>query len=118
VGRLVTIGAPFRGSVHARLMFGTSLSQLRPGNRWLCELAPRAPAGGPPVVSIWSWHDSMVAPQTSAQLHGARNVELTGIGHNALLRDPQVLACVLDEYRAALAPAAPAAQPSTSVSPA
>ena len=120
VRKLVTIAAPFRGSVHAWLMFGTSLSQLRPGNPWLCELAPRGPAGGPAVVSIWSWHDSMVAPQTSSQLDGARNIELKGVGHNALLRDPQMLACVLDEYREALASAAPAAAalPSTSVSPA
>ena len=101
VRRLVTIAAPYRGSVHARLMFGTSLGQLRPGNAWLGELAPRVPAGGPPVVSIWSWHDSMVAPQTSSRLDGARNIELVGIGHNALLRDRQVMQCVLDEYREA-----------------
>ena len=99
VRKLVTIGAPYRGSVHARLMLGTSLAQLRPGNAWLTELASRAPVDGPPVVSIWSWHDSMVAPQTSARLEGARNVELAGAGHNALLRDPDVLQCVLQEYR-------------------
>jgi pimeloyl-ACP methyl ester carboxylesterase len=103
IRKLMTIAAPYRGSVHARLMFGTSLEQLRPGNPWLGELAPRAPAGGPPIVSIWSWHDSMVAPQTSSRLEGARNVELAGIGHNALLRDPQVFACVLEEYRQAQA---------------
>lgn len=105
VRRLVAIGAPFRGSAHARGFVGQSLAQLRPGNAWLAALDARAPAGGPPVVSIWSWHDSMVAPQTSSVLPGATDVALVGIGHNALLRDPQVLRRVLDEYRAAAAPA-------------
>jgi pimeloyl-ACP methyl ester carboxylesterase len=99
VRRLVTIGAPYRGSVHAWLMYGACMGQMRPGNRWLAELAGRAPPGGPPVTSVWSWHDSMVAPQTSSRLEGARNVELAGVGHNALLRDPEALQCVLDEYR-------------------
>jgi pimeloyl-ACP methyl ester carboxylesterase len=101
VRRLVTIGTPWHGSIHARFFPGVALSQLRPRNPWLRELDPRAPAQGPPVASIWSWHDSMVAPQTSSRLPGAIDVELTGIGHNALLRDPQVLQRVLDEYRAA-----------------
>lgn len=101
VARLVAIGAPFHGSVHARSFFGTALAQLRPGNAWLETLDPRAPADGPPVTSIWSWHDSMVAPQTSSLLDGAHNVALTGIGHNALLRDPAVLDLVAGEYRAA-----------------
>ena len=101
VARLVAIGAPFHGSAHARWFFGTSLSQLRPGNPWLAALDARAPAGGPPGTSIWSWLDSMVTPQTSSLLDGAHNVALTGIGHNALLRDPGVLDLVAAEYRAA-----------------
>jgi pimeloyl-ACP methyl ester carboxylesterase len=103
IRRLVTIAGPFKGSVHARGFFGTSLAQLRPNNAWLRALDPRAPRDGPPVVSIWSWHDSMVAPQTSSILPGARNEALVGIGHNALLRDPEVLARVVREYREAAA---------------
>ena len=101
VRRWVAIGAPFAGSVHARGFVGVSLAQLRPGNAWLRTLDPRAPAGGPPVVSIWSWHDSMVTPQPSSRLRGAIDVPLTGVGHNALLRDPAVLARIVAEYRAA-----------------
>jgi pimeloyl-ACP methyl ester carboxylesterase len=103
VRRWVAIGAPFAGSVHARGFVGVSLAQLRPGNAWLRALDPRAPAGGPPVVSIWSWHDSMVAPQTSSRLRGAIDVPLIGVGHNALLRDPDVLERIVAEYRVASA---------------
>jgi pimeloyl-ACP methyl ester carboxylesterase len=112
VRRVVAIGAPFQGSVHARAFFGTALSQLRPRNAWLTELSPSAPGHGPPIVSLWSWHDSMVAPQTSSLLPGAVNVALAGIGHNALLRDPQVVERVVAEYRAACG------APATSESPA
>jgi hypothetical protein len=48
---------------------------------------------------MWSWHDSMVAPQTSARLEHGRNVELVGVGHNALLTDPEVAKRVIEELR-------------------
>jgi pimeloyl-ACP methyl ester carboxylesterase len=99
VRAVVAIGAPFAGSCLARGLPGTAIAQLVPGNPWLDALAPRAPQGGPRMVSIWSWHDSLVAPQTSSILRGADNAALTGIGHNALLRDPQVLARVVEEIR-------------------
>jgi triacylglycerol esterase/lipase EstA (alpha/beta hydrolase family) len=89
VTRLITVGTPHEGSVHARLFPGTSLSQLRPGNAWLAGLGPPA-RDTPPIVSLWSWHDSMVSPQTSSRIGFGENVELTGVAHNALLTDPVV----------------------------
>jgi hypothetical protein len=85
--------------VHAWLAPGTSLSQLRPRNSWLGALGAPAGADLPPIVSVWSWHDSMVAPQTSSRIGFGRNVELTGVGHNALLSDPDVFARVAEEIR-------------------
>jgi len=109
---LVTIGTPHHGSMHAWLFPGVCLAQMRPGSAWLSELN-RDESVGVPVVSIWSWHDSMVAPQTSSCLAGAANIELIGIGHNALLGDPSVFALVAAELdrvaAAATVVAAPAA---------
>jgi hypothetical protein len=45
----------------------------------------------------------MVAPQTSSDLEGARNFALTGVGHNALLADPQVMQRVAAEIETATA---------------
>ena len=60
-------------------------------------------------MSIWSWHDSMVAPQTSSELPGAVDVTIVGVGHNALLGDARVFGFVQDEIeeerRAAAKPA-------------
>ncbi|MDQ6620105.1 MAG: alpha/beta fold hydrolase [Pseudomonadota bacterium] len=99
VTRLVTIGTPHRGSVVARGVPGACLGQMCPGSEWLQGLnAAARPVI--PVVSIWSWHDSMVVPQDSSQLAGATNITVTGVGHNALLRNRRVIRLVAE----ALAP--------------
>lgn len=117
VATLMTLGAPHHGSVHAWLFPGTCLGQLRPGNAWLAELNAKEGTAAPfRQVSLWSWHDSMVAPQTSSRLAGAENIELTGIGHNALLGDPRVYAFVAAELTHVAQEAAP--RSSTSESPA
>jgi len=92
VRRLVTIGTPHHGSLHAWLMLGPSLAQMRPGSGWLRELNRGADAAGVATVSIWSWHDSMVTPQTSSRIEWGENVVLAGIAHNALLDHPDVWA--------------------------
>jgi triacylglycerol esterase/lipase EstA (alpha/beta hydrolase family) len=101
IARVLTIGTPHHGSVFASCFPGVSLAQMRLGNRWLAELnaTPLDPALR--FVSLWSWHDSMVAPQTSSDLPGAVDVPLIGIGHNALLGDRQVFAFALAEIVAA-----------------
>jgi triacylglycerol esterase/lipase EstA (alpha/beta hydrolase family) len=101
VARVVTVGTPHEGSVHAWMAAGTSLSQMRPGNPWLSELGVPDADGFPPIVSIWSWHDSMVAPQTSSQIGFGDNIVLGGIAHNALLRDPQVFGLLAEEIERA-----------------
>ena len=108
VRRAITIGSPHRGSVVARTFTGRCLAEIRPGSGWLAQLAAdeRTPPAVP-LVSIWSWHDSMVAPQDSAVLPSAENIALSGIGHNAMLRDPVVLDRLAGEIaRAAEADAA------------
>jgi pimeloyl-ACP methyl ester carboxylesterase len=94
VRRLISLGAPYHGSMHAWFFPGLCLEQLRPGNRWLDDLH-RAPFAWPPISSIWSWHDSMVAPQTSSRIPGADNIALIGVGHNAMLADRAVASNVL-----------------------
>jgi triacylglycerol esterase/lipase EstA (alpha/beta hydrolase family) len=113
IDRVITIGTPHHGSVHAWLFAGISLAQLRPGNAWLATLnaAPLPPVR---IVSIWSWHDSMVAPQASAVLHGAVNIAVSGVAHNAILRDRDVAALVIAELARPADQAAGAAQRVTS----
>ena len=106
VAALVTIGTPHHGSMLAWTFAGRCLAQMRPGNPWLADIN-RAESVPPPVpiTSIWSRHDSMVAPQASAKFACARNIALAGIGHNAMLNHRDVM----DEAARAIA-GAPEAQ--------
>jgi len=99
---LIGLGTPHHGSVHAWIFPGRCLAQIRPRSAWLAELN-RNERAGPPVrtVSIWSWHDSMVAPQASAWLEGAESVPVVGVGHNALIDNEQVVARVVLEIQRA-----------------
>ncbi len=92
VATLITIGTPHHGSMLAWSFIGCCLAQMRPGSGWLAAIN-RGEGESPPVpmFSIWSRHDSMVAPQASAELACARNIALAGIGHNALLNDAGVM---------------------------
>ena len=111
VRRLVTLGTPYAGSMHAWLMHGASLTDMRPGSRYLGSLRePTAEEKAVPTVSIWSWHDTMVTPQTSARLNYGANVILAKIAHNALIGDAGVQRRVADEISNACAT-------STNVSP-
>jgi pimeloyl-ACP methyl ester carboxylesterase len=103
LARVLTIGTPHHGSMHAWFCPGASLREMRPGSAWLAALNRERVDPSLRVVSLWSWHDSMVAPQTSSELPGAVDVALVGIGHNALLGEPEVLAYALAEIEAAMA---------------
>ena len=101
VAKLITIGTPHHGSVLAWSFPGRGMEQMRPGNPWLAELNRNENQSAPvPIVSIWSRHDSMVAPQASSVLACAENVAMIGVGHNALLGDEQVVERVAQELKA------------------
>ena len=91
IERIITIGTPHHGSVFARGVVGRCLAQMRPGNAWLTELNRDETKPPPvPIISIWSRHDSLVAPQASSELACAENLAVVGVGHNALLADREV----------------------------
>ncbi|MGH8700449.1 MAG: esterase/lipase family protein [Burkholderiales bacterium] len=102
VARLVTLGAPHHGSVHAYLGAGANARAMEPGSPWL-EALGRSEARGflVPFTSIFSHHDNFVAPQTSSVHPAARNVPLAGIGHVSLAFSARVLALISAELDAA-----------------
>jgi triacylglycerol esterase/lipase EstA (alpha/beta hydrolase family) len=100
VARLVTLGTPHHGTALARFGLGANAVQMRRDGAWLRDLAA---AEGPDVrariVSLYTHHDNIVAPQDSSVLPGARNVAFGGVGHVALGSNPRVLAEVLRALR-------------------
>jgi triacylglycerol esterase/lipase EstA (alpha/beta hydrolase family) len=102
VVRVVSLGTPHHGSMHAQLGAGLNAREMEPGSRWLADLAAaEVPGVAAPLVSIYSYHDDFVTPQTSAAHPHARNVALAGIGHLAMHFSCTVRDLVLREIDAA-----------------
>lgn len=98
VAKLITLGSPHRGSEMVRLGIGRCAAEMLPGGMWLAALeAAESGSIAAPAVSIFSWHDNMVAPQDSGRLTGARNIALERVGHLELLSAPRVADMVARE---------------------
>ncbi|MCG2584424.1 alpha/beta fold hydrolase [Massilia sp. TS11] len=98
VARLITLGTPHGGTALARFGIGINARQMQVGSAWLRELAASEDAATRALIlSMYSFHDNIIAPQTSSVLAGADHQAFAGIGHVALGSDPAVLAAVLAE---------------------
>ncbi|MDZ5635167.1 MULTISPECIES: esterase/lipase family protein [unclassified Janthinobacterium] len=102
VARIVTIGTPHHGTALANLAAGANARQMSrvdgAPSGWLAQLAAsETPETRALITSMYSHHDNIVAPQSSAQLPGARNLAFGGIGHVALASDARVLRQLLAE---------------------
>ena len=101
VAKVITLGTPHHGTLLARIERSRNGRQMHPNSAWLTQLAEHE--GGAwvcPLVSIYSLDDNVVVPATSARLDGARNIELSGIGHISLPLSRRVIALVLAELGA------------------
>jgi len=100
VAKVITLGTPHHGTALARFGPGANAVQMRRDGPWLRDLAAsEGPDVRARIVSIYTHHDNIVAPQDSSVLPGARNVAFGGVGHVALGSNPRVLAEVLQLLR-------------------
>jgi pimeloyl-ACP methyl ester carboxylesterase len=104
VTQLITLGTPHHGTALANFGKGANSRQMHwrdnAPSAWLCQLNEEEdPAVRARIVSIYSHHDNIIAPQTSSHLDGARNIAYAGIGHVALALHPLIRARVIAEIR-------------------
>jgi len=85
VRNCVLLGAPNNGSKMVPFAVTTLAQNLMPGSPFLNNLNAAPWPEGVIVTNIISRHDNLVLPSESAVIVGKNTVELTGIGHNALL---------------------------------
>lgn len=109
IARVITLGTPHHGTCLANFGAGSNSKQMCwSGNAktgtpcpWLQELAGSENHRiRSRFVSIYSHHDNIVSPQTSAHLPGATNIEFGGIGHVALALHPVIQQSVIDHILA------------------
>ena len=79
IERLITMGSPHHGTLHAYLALGSNARQMRPGNAWLTTLGETVVTV--PFTSIYSLHDTIISPQDSSVMTEADNVSLMAVGH-------------------------------------
>jgi triacylglycerol lipase len=97
VNRLITMGSPHHGTFLALLASGPNGRQMRPGNGWLVALG--ATTIRVAFTSIYSMHDTIIAPQDSSLMPGANNVELTAVGHVSMPGGTTARAALLQALR-------------------
>jgi triacylglycerol esterase/lipase EstA (alpha/beta hydrolase family) len=102
VARVITLGSPHHGTSLAALGLGQNAAQMRRGSGWLQALADSESAATRALItSIYTHHDNIIAPQTSSERAGARNLAFGGVGHVALGRNARVLDVVMREIAGA-----------------
>jgi triacylglycerol esterase/lipase EstA (alpha/beta hydrolase family) len=93
VHRVITLGTPHRGTVYGNLVGWADpmVGQMRIDSTFLDELSrdDRVP-NDTNVVSIYSLFDAVVVPPENAYYAGACNIQIDGVGHNALLLSRRV----------------------------
>ena len=98
VARVITLGTPHHGTSLASFGIGANALQMRRDGAWLRELAASEHAATRALItSIFTHHDNIVAPQTSSELAGARNLAFGGVGHVALGANRRILQAVIGE---------------------
>lgn len=95
VANCVTIGSPHRGSRLARLAVSRLGRSLLPGSEFLARLNADPLPKQVRFTAIYSRHDNIIVPMENARLDGAHSLELTGIGHTALLFSRQAANAVI-----------------------
>ncbi|MCP4640347.1 MAG: alpha/beta fold hydrolase [bacterium] len=91
VAKVITVGTPHHGTGIARVVVGTNGREMRVRSEWLRELnRDENLPEGPAYVSIYSAHDNMLYPQTSAELGKAKNIRLMAMGHFTMILSREV----------------------------
>jgi triacylglycerol esterase/lipase EstA (alpha/beta hydrolase family) len=98
--KVITLGTPHQGTVHAALGQGQNTRQMRRKSLWREALAARERQEDlRKLVCFMTHHDNIVAPQTMQTVAGAKTIELHGIGHVALAYSEEVLQLVINELQ-------------------
>jgi triacylglycerol lipase len=85
VDRCVLLGAPNAGSKLVAFVVTALGKNLMPGSPFLAKLNAQPFPKNVRLTNIFSRHDNLVLPFESSILEGQNNLEISGVGHNALL---------------------------------
>jgi len=103
VVRIVTLASPHHGTVFGHLGHSRNARQMARGSRFIEQLAADDRGRWSRFTTVATRDDNLVVPRSSPLLPGARQIEIDGIGHLALLEDRRAWQIVADEAHTAFA---------------
>jgi len=103
VARVVTLASPHHGTVFGRLGHSRNARQMARGSRFVERLAADDRGRWSRFTTVATRDDNLVVPRSSPLLAGARQIEIDGVGHLALLEDRRAWQIVADEAHTAFA---------------
>ena len=103
VARIVTLASPHQGTILGRLGYGRNARQMTAGSRFIEKLASGDRGRWVRFTTVVTRDDNLVIPRSSPLLPGAKQIELDGVGHLALIEDRRVWQIIVDEARRAFA---------------
>jgi len=102
---VVTLASPHHGTVLGRLGHSRNARQMAKGSRFIARLAEDDRARWARFTTVAAREDNLVIPRSSPLLPGAKQMEIDGVGHLALIEDRRAWRLVADETQAAAAAA-------------
>jgi pimeloyl-ACP methyl ester carboxylesterase len=107
VAHVVTLASPHHGTIFGRLGHSRNARQMARGSRFIEHLKQHDRGRWARFTTVATRDDNLLIPRSSPLLAGAKQTELDGVGHLALIEDPRAWQVIVDEARSAC-PAAPA----------
>jgi hypothetical protein len=100
---VVTLASPHHGTIFGRFGYGRNARQMRHGSRFVRQLHDDDRGRWRRFTTVATRDDNLVIPRSSPLLEGAKQIELDGVGHLALIEDPRAWRIIADEAHAAVA---------------
>jgi predicted alpha/beta hydrolase family esterase len=104
VARIVTLASPHHGTIFGRLGHSRNARQMARGSRFIQQVAAHDRGRWTRFTTVTTRDDNLVVPRSSPLLPGAKQVEIDGVGHLALIEDPRVWRIIAEEVRSAFTP--------------
>jgi len=106
VARIVTLASPHHGTIFGRLGHSRNARQMAKTSPFIERLRHDDGGRWARFTTVATRDDNMLVPRSSPLLPGARQVELDGVGHLALIEDRRAWRVIAEAARAATATAA------------
>ena len=107
VARVVTLATPHHGTVFGRLGHSRNARQMARHSPFVEHLRRDDHGRWSRFTTIATRDDNLVVPRSSPLLPGAKQVQIDGVAHLALIEDRRAWQVIVDEVRSAFAQPAP-----------